>query len=48
MYYTYLCSSQLYGTNSISNMCYHDFVLMKGLKGERGEEGPIGLPVSVT
>jgi len=21
---------------------------MKGLKGERGEEGPIGLPVSVT
>jgi len=22
--------------------------LMQGLKGERGEEGPIGLPVSVT
>ena len=24
----------------------YDCVLMKGLKGERGEEGPIGLPVS--
>jgi len=33
-----------YGQIQSCNFC----VVLKGLKGERGEEGPIGLPVSVT